>query len=180
MVEKTKLSDKAQKFISDCLNFNETSCFSTQMKDVGNKNWNSFMEKCYFAHYYDNCENKIDEALGLFMRKILDKKFFGVSLQHPFELKVNHYDCVVIANICAIYLELSVILISEEKLGQNTPINQGEAQAIAKAIAVCQQSQWPNGKIIYFFKTRGFHLTFYSACFDKLFSIQNGIQFFLP
>ena len=170
MIKKTPLSEKAKRFIEETSAFSEAS-FAIKLKDVGKQKWNLFMKKCYLAHLYNNCEVKIDDLLQCFFEQIMDEKFFLITMQQKFELRVNNYDGEAKADICVLYCpkEIAGVIVSEDKLSEGTNENEGEAQAIAEAIAVSQQQKWPNEKPVFFFRTRGFYVTFYAGIFDRNF-----------
>lgn len=178
-----QLSEKAKKFISETSHFDASTCYGTSMKLIGSLKWNRFMKKCFFSLYYDNVETKVDELFGVFLEEILDDQCFGISCQQSFDLTVNNYDGEAKIDVCVIYYpwELAGIFFSEDKLIKNTT-NEGEPQAIAEAIAVCQQKEWPKNLPIFFFKVRGFYVAFYSTCFDKVFCklVQEGKAGIIP
>lgn len=171
IAKRSELTTKAKKFLEETNFFNEFVMKSTQFKELGQKKWNIFLNKCYFSYLRDNEEPKIDDILETFCEQIMDLEYFGITPQENFPLKVNNYKGEARVDICVYYyaLELPGVIIGEDKIVPGNSLNEGEAQVIAQAIAVSQQNDWPNLRPVYFFKVRGFELFFYKAIFDKSF-----------
>ena len=158
----------------------ETTEFAEKHKDLSHSDMSftkavkeskdDFTRMLYYVYRENKIESHVDNLMVFFLRKILPQDKFFVFPHYPFEFSVGGDQRRSIPDVAVLFIPkplVGMIIVEDKVNGADFKPENVEAQAIAEAIAVCQQKAWNEDNPIYFLRAIGYQLSFYKAIFSK-------------
>ena len=153
--------------------YKDLSYLDMGFKKAVKESMDDFTRPLYFVFTQMKIESHVDNLMSILFKGVLPPEHFYVFYHYPFSFQIGGDETKSIPDLAVFYVpkELIGVIVVEDKAqgAKDLKPEDAEAQAIAEAIAVCQQENWIENYPIYFIRSIGYNLTFYKAIFSKEF-----------